>query len=98
MTLINQYYIRESATFGRKIKEEFVVINTRTESFFVLNDTGETIYRTLGRKKTLTEIMSKIAANFATDAKTLEKDILFFLEDGVKKGLFKSVSSNNRRK
>ena len=92
-----QYFVRDASTFGKKINEEFVVINSKTESFYVLNETGETIYRILGRKKTIAQIIDKIIARFAIEAKRLQNDVKLYLREGIEKGLFRVIKSNNRK-
>lgn len=87
----HNYYIRDSATFGKKINNEFVVINSRTESFFVLNQTGEAIYKTLGKKKALRQIEKQILSCFGIKDIQIRNDIKSFLDEGKLKELFKEI-------
>lgn len=86
------YFKRDSSTFGKKLNDEFVVINSRTESFFVLNQTGEVIYKMLGRKKTLRQIEEQILSLFGAKVINLQNDIKSFLNEGRLKGLFREIS------
>jgi hypothetical protein len=70
----------------RKVEKDLIIIpfacgvdELENEPYF-LNTTGQIIWRRMNGRRTLKDIVKDLAADFETPAKTIEKDVIDFVE------------------
>ncbi len=86
MTLDTKINIPETL-FLQKVDDETILLDSNTNEYFSINETGTLIWETLEEKKDLNSVKEEIISNYEVDEKQVEKDILNFIQEVVNKGL-----------
>ena len=88
MNILEKYPIKASTTASRIIKGEAVVVLPDKSEVKVLNHVGSRIWELSDGKKTLQEIVDIIYNEFEQDKANVERDVLEFVSDLEKRGMF----------
>lgn len=79
----NLFYKRKNHLIGKKIQGEFIIIDPQSENVYVLNETGEAIFRFLHTKRSMDDIVQKVTSEFQIHKEKVSKDIRDFLKMGL---------------
>lgn len=86
MTLDSKINI-PNTLFLQKVDDETILLDTKTQEYFSLNEVGSIIWEILSEKRELKLVKDELLNRYDIDEKQLEKDILSFVEALVEKGL-----------
>ncbi len=79
MTLDSKITIPDTL-FLQTVDDETILLDTNTQEYFALNDTGAMIWNILEEKKNLKEVQKTILDMYEIDESQVESDILNFVE------------------
>jgi hypothetical protein len=85
---------------AREIEGEILIVplvsgmGDMEDDLFNLNKTGETIWKNLDGKNSLREIVEKISEEFEAPAGEIEKDVLGFVEELLKRQIIVEIPKN----
>lgn len=83
-----KYCINQKKVAWRLLDDEVVIVNTDTSFYYTLNGTGTYMWSILDKeKKTLQEIVKKIAAHYGKDENSIAGDVKKILKDLVRENL-----------
>lgn len=91
MVNFNAVYAPSGDVVARKVQGEFIIIPITSGvgdlegEIFTLNDTGKVIWDKLDGKKTLKDVAIELSHGFDTTKAEIEKDILGFTEELIKR-------------
>lgn len=95
---LDAVYAASDAVVVRLIGNEIILFSvasceddTGNEPYF-LNTTGQVIWRKLDGRKNLNDVVKALAAEFKMPVKSIEKDVVAFVEKLVKRKLLVRVS------
>lgn len=75
----------------RVIEGEALIVSPREGLIYPLNAVAARLWELMDGQRTCGEMVAVIGEEFEVDKKTLQKDILNFVSDLVKKGLASSI-------
>lgn len=91
-------YFPSEDVVAREIEGELIIvplvagIGNMEDELFTLNDTGRAIWKRLDGKKNLKEVVEELSAEFETSAGEIEKDVIGFVEELLKRRMVVEVS------
>ncbi len=69
------------------VEQDAVLLNTRTNKYYSLNEVGARFWNLLAEGKTLREVYQALLGEFEVEAPRLEQDLLELVERLLKSGL-----------
>jgi len=75
--------------FAQEVDNEMVILDTLSEEYFGLDETGAMIWQHLSETGSLQKVYETIFELYEVDAKQLEDDICRFVQELVDAGLVK---------
>jgi len=88
MKIIGEAFIKKAKSLEWKtIGQETVILSTKTMSFYHLNETATFIWKSINRKRRVSEIARKLIDKFDVSKSVVEKDLNKTLSSFSKKGL-----------
>jgi PqqD family protein of HPr-rel-A system len=88
-----QFVRRPEIVVERVIGDETPLFNSVSGRFYLLNDTAGTIWRSLDQPRTVAEVVSLIAEEFAVEPEQCFGAVSAFLDDLEKAGLIDVILS-----
>jgi len=88
MTLYNKIELIDSI-FTQKIDDEIVLYDSISELYYGLDSIGSLMWEEIKIYNSLYQIHQKLLEKFDIDSKTLEKDLLIFVEKLIDNDLLK---------
>jgi len=98
-------HIRYNSTFtpsehivAREIEGEIVIvpltagIGNADDELYTLNDTGKEIWKRLDGKRTLQDVSRELSAEFEDSTGQIEKDVIGFADELLKRGILVEIS------
>ena len=91
--LLDAVYVPSEDIVAREIEGELVIIPLTAgigdveDELFSLNETGRAIWDKLEEKKTLNDLVEELSREFKTEKEKLEKDVVGFLKELLKRGI-----------
>lgn len=88
---IGSSYIPSEDVVARQVQGEFIIIPITSgvcdleDGIFTLNETGKAIWDKLDGQKTLKDVAKELISDFDTTEDEIEKDILGFAEELIKR-------------
>ena len=79
MTLDSKINIPDTL-FLQKVDDETILLDTKTQEYFSLNEVGTTIWELVSLHKNLNEVKKEILSKYNIDEKQVENDILKFID------------------
>lgn len=70
-----------------KLNEEVVILDLKSESYYGLNHVGATIWQSLQKPKTVSEIQDLILNKYDVESEQCDRDLITFLEELKHQGL-----------
>ncbi|MHB0871727.1 MAG: PqqD family protein [Chloroflexota bacterium] len=71
----------------RKIGEETILLNSRSENYYSLNEVGTRVWELIDGQTTAREIASRIAEEYDAPAEEIEEDVVALLQELREQGL-----------
>ncbi len=65
----------------RKMGEETVLLNSRSENYYSLNEVGTRVWELIDGQATVREIASRIAEQYDAPVEEIEKDVVALLQE-----------------
>jgi len=95
---INDTYKPSDDIVAREIQGEFIIIPVTSaaaedDAIFTLNETGRAIWSELDGKSSLKNISEKMCKKFQVESGAVEKDILGFAAELLKRSMITGVSN-----
>ncbi len=73
--------IRRPEVIWRKMGEETVLLNSRTEDYFSLNEVGTRVWELIDGQATPRDIAAKIAEEYEVEPREVEADVEALLQE-----------------
>jgi Coenzyme PQQ synthesis protein D (PqqD) len=89
-----RYQVNSGPVIGEVIDGEAVIINLTTGNYYSLNESGATIWDSLGHPTSLDEIVARLTSRFDAPAEQVETDARALLEDLEREQLIVAAEEN----
>ena len=86
MTLNDTIFIADTV-FAQEVDHEMVILDTESEEYFGLDETGAVIWQYLSENGALEQVFETMFEKYEVDVKQLEADICRFTQELVDAGL-----------
>lgn len=92
-------YVQSENVVSRNIEGELLIvplisgIGDMEDELFTMNETGKTIWERLDGKKNLQEVMLELSAEFDVSVGELEKDVVGFVTELIRRGMLVEKSA-----
>ncbi|NIU87993.1 MAG: PqqD family peptide modification chaperone [Nitrosopumilaceae archaeon] len=73
--------VPEEIIIQQTIDGESIILNTKEENYYVLNEVGTDFYNNLVNSKNIYDALIKLHDSYEVDRNTLEKDLQGFIND-----------------
>ena len=87
MNVLTTVVKKNDSVAWRIIDGEALLVDPLQSLIYPLNPVGTRIWELLDGGKTVHSIISTVCDEFEGDSKTIEEDVVLFVEDLIKKGL-----------
>jgi len=90
---IDAIYVPSDEIVAREIEGEVIIvplvagIGDMEDDLYTLNESGKTIWEKLDGKKRLSDIVKELSEEFKASAEEIEKDVIGFVEELLKRGI-----------
>ncbi len=88
---LDTVYVSSEDVVAREIEGELIIvplvagIGDVEDELFALNETGRAIWKRLDGKRNLTDVVEELSAEFETPAGEIEKDVMGFVGELLKR-------------
>jgi len=95
---VNTSYTPSDDVVAREIEGELIIVPIASgigdieDERFTLNDTGRAIWTELDGKRNLKDVVELLSAEFKEPADEIERDVVGFVEELVKRGILVEVT------
>lgn len=90
---INQRITLSDKVLSTTIDNEMILLDIKNEKYFGFDEIGATIWQTIQKNPSLTEVFKYLLAEYNVQPKVLKKDLLDFVEKLEKRGVITLESS-----
>ena len=73
----------------KKLKKKYVILNEETGRYLFTNESGKKIIDLLDTDSQLNKLVESFSSHFEIDIKVAENDVIEFVKNGEKLGIFK---------
>ena len=94
---LDTVYVPSEGVVAREIEGELIIvpllagIGDMEDELFTLNETGRAIWKRLDGKRNLKQVVEELSAEFETPAGEIERDVVGFVEELLKRGMLVEV-------
>jgi len=78
---------KKSGVIAREADQKIIILDPKEGSVYTLNDTAAYIWKFLHKKRSVSEILKKIADDFEVPESKIRKDVINFIQKGIKNKL-----------
>lgn len=95
---LDSAYVPSKDVVAREIEGELIIvplvagIGDIEDELFTLNKTGRSIWKRLDGKRSLKEVVEELSAEFETPAREIERDVLGFVKELLKRRMLVEAS------
>jgi hypothetical protein len=78
------------------VDQEVVMLSIRASAYFGLNGVGSAIWDMLAEQRSFGDVCAALSSRYDADEATLKRDVRWFLDDLLERGLVRIVSADGR--
>jgi len=86
---IHSKIVIPTTSFAQIVDDEMVILDTRSENYFGLDEVGTSIWQAMQEKETLQDVLKVLLEEYEVEEDVLKKDLFEFIEKLLKSGLVK---------
>jgi len=76
---LNKQITFADTVFAQEVDGEMVLLDMNSENYFGLDEVGSTIWQTMGKGKSLQEVLNALLEEYEVESDVLEKDLIRFV-------------------
>src|SRR5215208_1907804 len=93
MISVQTIVVQDKEPVATTVDEEVVMLSVRAGAYFGLNGVGSEIWNLLAEPRRVGEICETLSSRYETDEHTLLRDVTWFLESLVERGLVRVIDA-----
>jgi len=76
---LNKKITFADTVFAQEVDGEMVLLDMNSENYFGLDEVGTAIWQTMGKGKSLQEVLDALLQEYEVESNVLEKDLIHFV-------------------
>ena len=83
--------VQDKEPIATTVDDEVVMLSARAGAYFGLNGVGSDIWNMLRQPRRVGDLCAALASQYQIDDNSLQRDVIWFLEEMIERGLLRVV-------